>query len=78
MSGGTAIGTVQQVQYVQDLGVQPSVTDALLELEEAASVGGNNDLRPGGGDILHFLVENESGEVRMGDVVDSCAAATAI
>ena len=47
---------------------------AHCNLQHAAGVAGDEDVCAGGGDVVHFAVEQLLGDFLVGEVVDACAA----
>ena len=52
--------------------------DARPQLQHASGIGGRDDVRPGGIDLLHFLLEQRHGHAGVHDVIDTRAPAAEI
>ena len=69
---------VEEFDDVLDLHRQAAFFDTVIELEQAAGIGGEENVRTGFLDAIDFLLEDVHGHVVMSDVVDTGAAAAPI
>ena len=75
---GALIRGIKQFDDVADLHVEPALANSGAELEHAADIRRRQDLRPGGGDIVHLGGKNLHGELILDDVVHARAATAVI
>ena len=72
------IRPVQELYRVHHADVQPSLLQALLDLEGAAGIPAHHHLGPRLFDPLDLPIEKLPGQLRIEEIVDSSASATVI
>src|SRR3990172_3666926 len=74
----SGVAAVEELDDVQDFLAGGEALDAGAELQEAAGGGGHDRLGSGGAGAPPFLRQQGAGHVRLGEVVDTGAAAAVV